>query len=306
MFLLKFYTNIILIVFYILFLSSELRGHIPKDQVMSVQEFKKAIDNDEFLKAEKMTTLEVPLSELEIELIELALKNQNKNYGGVFEKGREINKFKGSTLLVGGGKIAGNCGENDGKTILFDFQNEKKEITELINKLCSGEWKFDPYTGKKFNSNNEKYIYISKLKEKMKLYEDAFREKNNDILKRYYILNIEDKIQPDIVASITSKADMKKIPNKKFSNVEFENVPCDVFLNPNIYPILERITKTNGSITFSISHVCRRLIVPVIRNTKFNKQFIKILKDKMYRNSNEMDTDYGSCEIAVKNLKNIK
>ncbi|MDP3372296.1 MAG: hypothetical protein Q8S21_05350 [Candidatus Paracaedibacteraceae bacterium] len=304
MFLSKNYTNVLSVSFYALFLcfSFKAQCHVLKDHVMSVQEFKDAINNDDFLKAEKLTTLDKPLSELEIELIELALKNQNKSYGGIFEKGREIHKFQGSTLLVGGGKTAGNWGENDGKTILFNFQNEKKEISELIDKLNSGEWDFDPYTGRKFHSDNEKYIYTSKLKEKIKLYEKAFKEKNNDILKRYYILNIEYKIKPDIIASINNRDDMNKIPNKKFSQVEFENVPCDVFLNPALYPILERITKTNGSITFSMSHICRRLIVPVIRNTKFNKQFIRALKEKMYNNSGEMDSDYGSCEITVKNM----
>jgi len=280
---------------------SKAKTFVPKDRVMSIKEFINAINNDKFLKERNFTTLDSPLSEDEIDLIEIARLNQKKDYGGVAQPGREINKFKGSTLLVGGGKTAGNCGENDGKTILLDFHIENREIDELVNKLGSREWISDPYTGKKFESEDEKKLYISKLKEKKILYKEAFREKNNDFLRRYYTLNIEDKISPDMIASITSKSDMGEIPNHKFLKVEFENVPCDVFLNPTLYPILERITKPEGVITFSISHVCRRLIVPVIRSTKFGTQFIKILKKEMYDNSENMDTDYGSCEISVKN-----
>src|SRR5690606_36029414 len=108
MFLSKFYINVLYALICILFsiYSSEAKINIPKDRVMSIEEFKNAINNDEFLKYKNLTTFDIPLTEFENELIEIALLSQKKSYGGVFQPGREIDKFTGSTLLVGGGKTA--------------------------------------------------------------------------------------------------------------------------------------------------------------------------------------------------------
>jgi hypothetical protein len=274
---------------------------VSKNRVMSIQEFKKAIDNNYFLRKRLQTTIDQPLDEDEIEVIELARKNEDSHFGGKFEPGREIHNFTGDTLLVGGGKIPGSLGENDGKAILIDYTVEESETIDLVKNLRSGKWTNDPYAGREFKSEDEKNLYIKDLEEKLVVYKEAFKEKNQDILDRYYTLNIEKKIFPDILASITSEHDMNNIPDNKFMHVEFENVPCDVFLNPKIYSILERITKPEGTITFSISYACRRLIVPVIQQTKFGRQFFKILKNDMYDKLERMGPLHGSCNIKVKN-----
>jgi len=274
---------------------------VPKDRVMTLGEFTWAINNNDFLKQQRKTVDDHPLDEDEVGMIEKAIKDENLHFGGKFDHGREINNFTGDTLLVGGGKKSGMCGENDGKTILIDNKIEDEEIKTLIENLRSDKWDHDPYTGKEFKSDAEKELYIKELERKQKLYQQAFREKNKDILSRYYTLNIEKIIQPDMLGSITSEADMSKIPNNKFMHVEFENVPCDVFLNPKIYPILERITKPGGTIKLSVSYDCRRLIVPVIQLTKFGKEFTSNLKAEMYDKLEGIDSAEGSYNITVIN-----
>ena len=280
---------------------SEGASFIPKDHVMTLDEFKEALNTNAFLKQEHQTINDQPLDEYEIEMIEIAIKDKNSHFGGEFDQGREINKFTGNTLLVGGGKKSGKYGENQGKTVLIDIKAETTEIEELIKNLRSDKWTYDPYTGKKFKTAAEKETYIKALEHKRALYKEAFSKKNKDILDRYYTLNIERLIQPDMLASITSETDMSKIPDNKFMHVEFESVSCDVFLNPKLYPILARITKPKGTIKFSVSNVCRRLMVPVIQSTKFGEEFTKKLKIELYDKSGEMNPTYGSCNITVTN-----
>lgn len=261
--------------------SAELQ-YAPSDRVMNMDEFKQVVNNNHFLKQIHKTIDEEPLGNYEIEMIELAKKNQNVTFGSSFDAGREISNFTGDTLLIGGGKKPGLYGENQGKTVLIDTTVEEQETKKLIDNLTSGKWVDDPYTGRNFKTNTEKRLYIKKIKAKQALYKEAYREWNKDILSRYYTLNIDKDVQPDMLASILSEADTIMIPDKKFMNVEFENVPCDVFLNPKLYKILERITKPGGNIKFSVSNCCRRLIVPVIQETSFGDQFIQALKNKFH------------------------
>jgi len=273
---------------------------ITTNRVMTVDEFKQAIDNNAFLKQEAMTSQTEPLDEYEIERITLAIKNQNTQFGGEFDPGREINLFTGSTLLVGGGKSPGSHGENDGKTILINVETETQEMKNLIKNLTSGKWNKDPYIGKTFNNKAEKEAYIKILEHKLLLYKEAYNEKNKDILNRYFTLSIEKTIHPDMLGSITSN-DMSKIPDNKFMKIEFENVPCDVFLNPKLYTTLERITKADGTIQLSISYNCRRLIVPIIQKTKFGEEFTQKIKTEMYRKLKNMNSAHGSFNITVRN-----
>ncbi|MFK7974045.1 MAG: hypothetical protein AB8B66_04210 [Rickettsiaceae bacterium] len=275
---------------------------VPLNRVMTIEEFKQALDNNKFLQREKYTTKHENLDNYEIELINLAHSNQNVNFGGIFDNGREINNFNGSTLLVGGGKTSGPNGENDGKTILINHNQEIKEMQLIIDNLVEGALNYNPYTGAHFQTNQDKINYIERLKQKINIYQSASKLINDDILAQYYTLNIEDKIYPDILASITSENDMSKIPNSKFERVEFENVPCDVFLNPKLYGILSRITKVQGTISFSISYSCRRLIVPVIEKTKYGNEFKKILKSTVYTDIKNMDKHYGSYSINLQNF----
>ncbi|MDP3372297.1 MAG: hypothetical protein Q8S21_05355 [Candidatus Paracaedibacteraceae bacterium] len=251
-----------------------------RDSVMTVIQFQHAINNYDFFKKKKTTLKNSPLDKYELKMIEAAISQDKVDFGGEFDSGREVNNFMGQILVVGGGKLKGTYGENQGKTALLDFSKEDNEIVDLIHKLQSGEWQEDPYTGIKFNNYKDKEAYIKELQRKQKLYKKAFDQKNRDTLERYYTLNIAKDVQPDILASITSESDMKKIPDHKFARVEFENVPCPVFLNPKLYKILSRITKPGGKIELSVTNACRRLIAPVIQNTKFGEEYSKILKSQ--------------------------
>jgi len=279
---------------------SKTMSAVPKDRVMTIDEFKQAINNNDFLKQQRKTVKYYSLDKYEVKMIEKAIKDENSHFGGKFDRGREVNNFTGDTLLVGGGKKSGMCGENQGKTVLIDNKINDEEVRILIENLRSDKWDHDPYTGKEFKSDAEKEFYIKELERKQKLYQQAFREKNKDILNRYYTLNIEKDLQPDMLGSITSEADMSKIPNNKFMHVEFENVPCDVFLNPKLYPILERITKPGGTIKFSVSNSCRRLMIPVIQQTKFGKEFISNLKAE-YNTLERIHPTYNPIMITVIN-----
>ena len=269
---------------FIFFISDSLRAsQLPSsiyERVMSVKEFEKEINSYEFFKTIKKTVKDQPLGKYELKMIEFSINEENKNYGGKFDTNREINNFTGATLVVGGGKKKGTYGENQGKTVLFDFSQEEQEVKDLIYRLQSDEWNEDPYTGTELNIRENKRDYINELKRKHLLYKKAFRQKNTDILERYYTLNIATDVQPDIVASIISESDMRKIPDNKFTRVEFENVPCHVFLNPKLYRILARITKPGGIVALSVTNACRRLIAPVIQHTKFGEEYGKILKEK--------------------------
>lgn len=274
---------------------------IPQNRVMTVMEFQKALDNNEFLQKEGYTTRDIALDQYEIELINLALANQSVNLGGYIEPGRELEKFTGSTLLVGGGKLAGPNGENDGKTIVVNHTTEIQAIQSLVNSVKEDSIE-SATNSQRVLSDQEKHNQIQQLQEKIAIYQLAAQSLNNDLLARYFTLNIEPKIAPDMLASVVSESDMSKIPDNKFINVEFENVPCDVFLDPQLYRTLERITQSPGSISFSISYPCRRLIVPVIEKTKYGKEFKEILHYEVYQNIKKMDPHYGAATINLSNI----
>ena len=295
----------ILISFFILFLyglqnaySAELKK--CNDKIMTLEEFKLVLNSDQFLIIEKDTLKHNPLIIEEIEAVNEA--NQkcqtffNKNF-----KGRDIKYFLGDTLVIGGGKKPGILGDNQGKTVLINLTDENNNIELVIKKLETGEWEYDHQAGKKFKTEKEKLGYIKTLYEKKDLYNKVFELKNTYTLERYYTLNIDSSVEPDMLASITSGSDIKQIPDHKFHNVEFENVPCSVFLDPNLYPNLERITKIGGKISFSLSNSCRRLIIPVIKKTKFGSQFLSHLKDK-YTILQDMHPTYHRINIDVVNF----
>ena len=143
---------------------------------------------------------------------------------------------------------------------------------------------------------------LQQVKKKKILYKKAFLLKNQDILNRFYTLNIEPNVKPDILASITNNYDLREIPDQKFEYIKFENVPCSVFLDPKLYPNLERITKIGGKINFSISSECGRLIIPVIKKTKLSSQFIEKLENSFLKNYfGDYSANYGSYQIEVTN-----
>ncbi|BBB57601.1 hypothetical protein MPCS_01612 (plasmid) [Candidatus Megaera polyxenophila] len=272
------------------------------NEVMDLDKFINVLNQDSLLVKYNKIPSVLPLNRHEVLMIEEAKRNEYKSYGGLFDKNRHINQFMGECLFIGGGKLSGNRGENDGITVLINIENELQQIDEVINKLRSGQWEYDKHTGKKFTTNKEKKDYIKQLKLKKVLYKKAFLLKNQDTLDKFYTLNIEPNVKPDILASITNNYDLREIPDHRFDNVEFENVPCSVFLDPNLYPNLERITKIGGKINFSVSSECGRLIIPVIKKTKFASQFIEKLENKLFKNYFDNYTaGSGSYQIEVTN-----
>ena len=226
----------------------------PKDIVKTPDEFTKIIANDPFLIKYKANW---KLTMVEISSIEAARRHQHNDYDGIFDKGRNIDEFKGNILVVGGGKHL-----------------RAGTLTALIEES-------------QVDQSKEKLEEIKKIK-----------IRNQEILDTYYSLNIDPKAQPDILASITSISDMAKIPDGRFNKVIFENVDAEVFLNPHLYPILERITQKGGEILFNIATTGKRLIIPMTRHTKWAAEIQDQLRKQIYENP-----EYESGTVIIK-LKN--
>lgn len=249
-------------------------------KVMSIQEFEDSINSYPLFIERGDTSKDKPLDKYEIMMIESAQNEEGVSYGGKLDSGRYIGSFSGQTLVVGGGKDKGKYGENQGRTVLFDISSIESEITNLIANLESGRWHEDPHTGIKFKDEYSKKLYIDELKQKLALYREAFELKNNDILEQVYTVNIDAGVKPDLLGSINSVEDMEVIPDSKFTNIEFENVPCQVFLNSDLYKVLERIAKPGARISLTVTNACRRLMAPVIARTKFAAEFDERLREK--------------------------
>ncbi len=96
----------------------------------------------------------------------------------------------------------------------------------------------------------------------------------------YYTVNIDKPEDPDLVASITNINDMSSIPDHHFDYIIFENVDTLVWLNPNIFTILERITKSGGVILLD-GVMQPRLLVAAFAHTKWWNQLNKQVEDEL-------------------------
>ncbi len=175
--------------------------------------------------------------------------------GGVVS--RSIKDFKGETLLVGGGKAGGLsatslAGHNLGVT---NTDRLLKEIEQLKNGTFSA--KYGGRAGLPLNSEDNKKKEIS-----------AIQEEVNQVVDKYYTVNIEPETDPDLLAFIANIEDMTSIPDGRFSSVIFENVNMNVWLDPRLFVVLERITKPGGIITIDgATHP--RLLVVAFSHTKW-------------------------------------
>ncbi|MFK7974044.1 MAG: hypothetical protein AB8B66_04205 [Rickettsiaceae bacterium] len=265
---------------------------------MSVQEFTQGINNFKFFSDTHQTINDIVLDKYEIEMINTAQKNQDTCFGGVIN--RNLEQFNGSSLVVGGGKSLGQYGENQGKTLLYDVKQETQKIDKHIELLLSQNFTNDPHTGFPFSSEISKAKFIDNLIRKKILYKKYYELRNEEILSRYFTINIDATMNPDIIGSITCLSDTAAIPDNKFTRIEFENVPCDVFLIPSLYTILERITKPKGKITLSINNACRRIIIPVIAKTKFGEQYSHALQQE-YKRLEQLHPTYHRISIDIIN-----
>lgn len=292
----KFYKNklfscLALLVFTIFFTSYSFLKSSTDLHIISKKEFETSINNNSFFKSMSDTTTDKNLCRYELNAIKYAQDEANKNYGSTFDTGRYISNFKGSVLVVGAGKKSGTKKSNQGKCLLVDFNKDFKHLIEEIKQLKDLQKK----------QNSKKLVTrLYNLEEKLELYKRAFILRNQDILERYFTIDIDKTVQPDMVGSITSESDMSKIPDNRFDHIEFENVPCNVFLNPTLYKILERITKPGGTISLSVNNSCRRLIVPIIQRTKFGPSYLKELARK-YVTLLGMHPTYHRINIIVTN-----
>ena len=94
---------------------------------------------------------------------------------------------------------------------------------------------------------------------------------------KYFTVDINPNAKPDMVGSATSKSDMGRLPDNRFGNVHFENVDCNVFLDPASWKIIERITKKGGTIIIPVASRCHRLVPFVLSQTKWKNDIDKNL-----------------------------
>ncbi|MGI4851516.1 MAG: hypothetical protein ACRYGR_06200 [Janthinobacterium lividum] len=221
------------------------------NQVLTIDQFQKAIEGNKFLKEIKQNG---PLTDMEKKLIINAIKYKDMSFGGTFDVNREIDKFQGDILVVGGGKMGGY--RMPGR---LDAITDLKEEFEQLKHLESVQSK---------NSSLEREENIKKIQDKI-----------NKNLNKYYTINIDKNTKPDILASISSISDMSHIPNNKFSEVYFEKVDCAPFLHPNTYKILSRIVKPNGKIHLETGGPCKRMLIIATENTKWGDQVKGQLKN---------------------------
>ena len=258
----------------------------PGDIVKTVAEFEADITKDPFLA--KYHANQGPTAD-EITQIGEAREFQHTNFGGIFDKGRSIGDFNGNTLVVGGGKV--------GTSPLTALTKFTKEVNDLEMAIYSVEkHSFNFITKEVYHTKEAKDAALAKLREELQAELDRTKNRNQEILDKYYTLNIEPNTQPDILASITSINDMAKIPDGRFEKVIFENVNGSVYLNPQLYPILERITKKGGEIFIILPYHCKRLIIPMTRNTKWGEQVQDQLRQQIYENPNY---DEGNTRITL-------
>ena len=213
-------------------------------KIKTVEEFEQAIKSNHFLIKNK---LDYALEEDEKDGIENAHKWANLSIGPKIN--RDIKDFKGDFLVVGGGRSIG-----------------------AITSISSSKEFLDKYGDEWRESGN---------KDKIARVEETEAE-INEILKKYYTINIDTEADPDLLGSITSIGDTLSIPDNRFSTIRFEGVDALVFLNPDTLKILERITKANGKIIMDVTPMFARAVIIAFSGSKWEKQIYDQLDGKIY------------------------
>ena len=266
-----------------------------RDIIKTIAEFEANIAKDPFLSKYHANQR---LIERETISIEAARRHQHSDYGGFFDEGRNIDKFKGSILVVGGGKKVGP----GSVTNLSEETQRANEIPIVINGLETNPlYKWDEFTLEHYPNKEQA---IAKLKQELQAEIEKNRIENQQILDTYYSLNINPEARPDILASITSIKDMAKIPDGRFTKVIIEDVDTEVYLNPNIYSILERITKKGAEIVIMLPIAGTRLIIPMTRNTKWGEQVQQQLRQQFYDQLDYTGIDMPAAKRITLLLKN--
>lgn len=266
-----------IILFFLPFSVSLACSTVPKDRIMTIEEAGEIIANNEFLKSIGLAESEEALygdsdesrgshglNINELSSIELSHEYAATDFGGVFAEGRHINDFKGDTLVVGGGKAPGEYGNNRGITVLRCAKGRIAYFEGFWKTLRNA--KINRNSGGRI-SDKLRAIAIKKYAEELARVNEEVNEYNSQKLDTYFTLNIDKLTQPDILASITSEKDMAKIPDRRFSKVIFEHINGFVYVNPSLYPILQRIVKPGGTIEFwGVTTSWRRFMIPFMES----------------------------------------
>lgn len=230
-------------------------------EVPSEEQFKKLIKENEFLK--KLGD-NGPLTDGEKWQIQLAIKDQNTVYTP--KVNRRIDEFKGSELVIGGGKKYGENEDNRGITNIEEELKRLDTFKDVSNK-------FNPYADL---SSMDKLT-----EERRKKLISETQIKINAVLDKYYTVNYDETTEPDLVNSATDiKGMTANLPDNRFDRLYYEGVNTFVFLNPNAWKIMERLCKKGGEIEIRAGVRGMRLLPIILKGTKWEKGVLRQLKEK--------------------------
>lgn len=244
-------------------------------KLLTAKEFQKAINANELLKSHNLAG---PLNDIELFQIKSS-ELTTENVGG--KVNRELGDFKGNTLLIGGEHVLPGHGARGAAALNQEDRKRWYEPNVALSKELKNEqsflaWLQTPEAQANFSDKS----WSEKAQKKILELEqqiaknDKEREKvlSSDPMETYYVLNIAEEVEPDLVASIASLTDTQSIPDHYFENVIFENVDAFVFLNPNTLKNMERLTKIGGTIQISTAASAARLFAIIFHGTKWEHE----------------------------------
>ncbi|MBA4117680.1 MAG: hypothetical protein C0514_02130 [Candidatus Puniceispirillum sp.] len=88
--------------------------------------------------------------------------------------------------------------------------------------------------------------------------------------KKWYTVDLNKSTLPDLIASVTSETDMSYLPDHRFSLIYYENINYNVFLDPTTLRIAQRITKSGGTIRFTVAPYGTRLVAYMLHRSRWH------------------------------------
>jgi hypothetical protein len=269
-------------------------------KLMTAEEFQEAINSNEFLKEHNLTG---PLTDGELHQIKSS-QYTTENVGGMVR--RNLQEFKGDILLIGGERVLpghrarGAAGRNQEDREIWYAPNPLL-LSKLEHQKGFLKWLETPAAQENFSDPSWPEKTRNTIRE-LEILIDKYDKKRDEVLRtdpfnKYYVLNIAEEVEPDLVASIASLTDTQSIPDHHFREVIFENVDAFVFLNPNTLKIMERVAKPGGTIKISTAASAARLYIIVFHGTKWESEI-----EKQYLNQKDgIIFDMGRMEFTLVN-----